>query len=173
MSPEESLKRQVWAVETLGIQPRDRVLEIGCGPGLAVSLVCDRLSGGHILAVDRSSPMIAKASQRNHEAIAAGKAEFLTGDFADIDFGRRKFDRIFSFNVNVFWMDPAGGLRAVRKLLATDGYAYFFYLPPSMEQFKKIKERLPSSLAEYDFHHLQTMEKKFGPLRAVCFQAVR
>ena len=37
--------RLAWAVETMAIGPADRVLEIGCGRGVAVALICERLAG--------------------------------------------------------------------------------------------------------------------------------
>jgi len=48
-------ERFVWAVDTLAPDSADRLLEVGCGHGVAVSLVCERLAGGRITAIDRSS----------------------------------------------------------------------------------------------------------------------
>lgn len=45
--------RHRWVVETLAVDPSDRILEIGCGNGTAVSMVCSKLINGTIIAVDR------------------------------------------------------------------------------------------------------------------------
>ena len=102
--------RIVWAVATLNIEPSDEVLEIGCGHGFAVPLVCEKLQRGTLTAIDRSPKMIAAARRRTRALAAAGKVEFETVALADADFGRRRFSRIFAVNINLFWIDPAAEL---------------------------------------------------------------
>src|SRR5215203_4347097 len=67
-------ERFVWAVDALALDPADRVLEVGCGHGVAVSLVCERLKSGRITAIDRSKKMIEIAARRDRERVAAGRA---------------------------------------------------------------------------------------------------
>lgn len=171
MSHQDGAERQKWAVDILDVQPRDRVLEIGCGSGLAVSLVCAQLQGGHILAVDRSPAMISRARQKNLSELASGKLEFLTGAFAEIDWARRKFDKIFAFNVNIFWMESDEDMKVLRRLLAPKGVVCFFYVPPDLVQLKKIRQRLPECLKNNELTLLDIMDKKFANSHAVCFKA--
>ena len=89
-------------VDQLEIQPHDRVLEIGCGHGVAATLVCERLDGGHLTAVDRSPKMIEAATRRNAAWVDAGTAEFLVAELEGLDLGDRRFDKIFAVRVGLF-----------------------------------------------------------------------
>src|SRR5215217_3136452 len=79
-------ERFVWAVDALALDPADRVLEVGCGHGVAVSLVCERLTGGRITAIDRSEGMIEMGARRNREHIAGGRAVLKTASLEEADF---------------------------------------------------------------------------------------
>src|SRR5215210_8145871 len=120
-------ERFVWAVETLALDPTDRVLEVGCGHGVAVSLVSQRLTSGRITAIDRSEKMIEMATRRNREHIAEGTAELKTAALEQADFGDERFDKIFAFNVAPFWLQPREALGIVRRHLAPDGAFYLFW----------------------------------------------
>ena len=158
--------RIVWAVETLGLRPTDHVLEIGCGHGLAVPPVCDRLRRGTLTAIDRSPKMIAVAEKRTRTLVAAGKAAFETVALADADLGRRRFSKIFAINVNLFWIDPAAELPVVRKLLRPDGALYLFYQPPNPAQLKPLAAKVVRNLVG-----LIVDRTVFGPNGCLCLIA--
>src|SRR5918994_7959222 len=120
-------ERFVWAVDTLAPDPADRVLEVGCGHGVAVSLVCERLTSGRITAIDRSKKMIEMAARRNREHVAGGRAVLKTAALEKADFGDERFDKVFAFNVAPFWRQPKEALGIVRRHLAPDGAVYLFW----------------------------------------------
>src|SRR5919109_3459863 len=95
-------ERLRWAVELLDVAPDDELLEIGCGRGVAVELICAKLDRGKITAIDRSATMTAAAEQRNAEHVAAGRALIRTTDLAAADLPRGAFDKVFAINVNLF-----------------------------------------------------------------------
>jgi SAM-dependent methyltransferase len=110
-------------VEALDVRPSDRVLEVGCGHGVAASLVCERLDGGRLTAIDRSAKMIEIASRRNAEQVASGKAVFETVALERADFGAARFDKVFGVHVAALWRSDEV-LDVVRRHLAPGGALY-------------------------------------------------
>src|SRR5688572_1307960 len=125
-----STDRFHWAVSVMHIQPTDHVLEIGCGHGLMLSLICPTLTTGHITAIDRSQKMIDAAAKKNAACVESGTLTLIPAAIASADLPDQHFDKIFAFNVNVFWMrrtygsQPTRELAAIRRLLAPDGTLY-------------------------------------------------
>ncbi len=108
-------------VERLELRPDHRVLEIGCGHGVAATLVCERLTTGRYTAIDRSAKMVAAAAARNAEHVERGTAEFLVASLEDADLGDRRFDRIFAVRVGQFHREPERGRALVAPWLAPGG----------------------------------------------------
>jgi ubiquinone/menaquinone biosynthesis C-methylase UbiE len=117
-------------VDELDVQPDDRVLEIGCGHGVAATFVCERLDGGRLTAVDRSAKMIAAAEKRNAAFVEAGKAEFLVGKLEELELGERRFDKIFAVRVGLFHRDPERAHALAARWLAPGGKVTAVFDPP-------------------------------------------
>ena len=128
------------AVDLLGVAPSDRVLEVGCGHGVAVSLVCERLEDGRVLAIDRSPKMIEAAARRNADHLSSGRALLEAVTLEEADFGDARFDKVFAVNVAAFWRQPAKHLPLVRRVLAPGGTLHLYWQPPEWRSSAEAKE---------------------------------
>jgi ubiquinone/menaquinone biosynthesis C-methylase UbiE len=108
-------------VDRLDVQPGERILEIGCGHGVAATMVCERLDGGRYVAIDRSPKMIEAARLRNAAFVEAGIAEFLVATLEDADLGERSFDKIFAVRVGLFHREAARGRELAARWLPPGG----------------------------------------------------
>jgi Methylase involved in ubiquinone/menaquinone biosynthesis len=109
------------AVGRMRIRPADAVLEIGCGHGIAVDLICRRLRSGKVVAIDRSPKMIAAATRRNSEHIASGRAELHVADLQEFEPQGRRFDLIVALRVGVFHREPKKAREIVKRWLKPGG----------------------------------------------------
>jgi ubiquinone/menaquinone biosynthesis C-methylase UbiE len=117
-------------VDGLDVQPDDRVLEIGCGHGVAASFVCERLVGGHLTGVDRSAKMVEAAARRNAVYVDAGKADFIVARLEELDLGDRRFDKIFAVRVGLFHREPERARQLAEQWLAPGGTLTAVFDPP-------------------------------------------
>lgn len=152
MSGSSVPRRVHWAVQLLDVSPGDEILEIGCGPGVAVSLVCDRLAGGRITAVDRSAIAIRRATQRNAGHVASGRAVLRQVDLAGLALVGQHFDKVFAINVNLFWVRPADvELLLIKDLLRPGGVLRLIYETPGEEQAGPVTAAVTAALAKHGF----------------------
>lgn len=164
-------ERLAWAVETMQVQPDDRVLEIGCGAGVAVGLVCERLAGGRITAIDRSEAMTALAIRRNRGHLASGTAIIRTAALHQLDAGGERFDRILAVNVGLFRTHAAEEAAALRRLLAPGGRLYLVHQPPVASRTERLADETVRLLAENGFRVREVLHREMEPAPAVCVVA--
>lgn len=145
-------ERLVVAVERLALEPSHRVLEIGCGHGVAVSLICERLDGGRVLALDRSAKMVAAARRRNAAHIAAGRAEVRTASLHEADLHDECFDRVLAIHVGVFLRgDPARELEVIAGCLADGGSLHLWDQPLDPAHVPSTAKRVSAALEAHGF----------------------
>lgn len=161
-------ERIAWAVEVLDVQPGDHILEIGCGRGFAVPPIGEKLTNGRLVAIDRSAKMVDAASNANARHIESGKASILHADLLEIDLPDRQFDKIFLFNLNVFWMDPVDELLVIRRLLKPDGKFYLFHQPPPGHKPQEFAQAFETNLRANCFLVDGVIFKQLTTADAVC-----
>ena len=114
-------QRNRWVVSLLGVQPADRVLEIGFGPGVAVAELV-RAGAGHVYGIDHSGVMLRQASRRNAAAIRAGRVTLINAPVDQLPAALDvSFDAILAVNSLGFWPAPAERLTELRRRLAPGG----------------------------------------------------
>lgn len=114
-------QRNSWVVSLLEVQPADRVLEIGFGPGLAIAELAHRTPQGHVYGIDHAEVMVHQASQRNHAAIRAGRVGLVHASVDRLPSFDEPLDAILAVNSVGFWADPVERLHDLRRLLRPGG----------------------------------------------------
>jgi SAM-dependent methyltransferase len=114
-------------VEALPLRPGMRVLEIGCGPGVAARAVLRHIGTGHVLGIDRSAKAIAQAISGSTAELASGQLEFRCVSVEDLVLGEGERPYDLAFAVRVGALDgrhPVAGriaLGRIRQALVNGG----------------------------------------------------
>lgn len=148
-----------WVVGLVGIQPGDRVLEVGFGPGVAVRYLAETTPAGFIAGIDSSREMVAQASSRNARAIAEGRVELQLGSADRLPYPDASFDTVLSINSLQVWPDPAAGLREIHRVLKPGGRLALGFTA----QARQPRTGLAEQVAEAGFveAHMMEMERDF------------
>ena len=130
-------------VDALALQPDDDVLEIGCGHGVAATLVCERLAAGsgRLTAIDRSPKMVEAATRRNAAYVEAGQAEFLEQHLERVDLADRRFDVVFAVRVGLFHRDPQRARALVEPWFKPTTRLHAFFDPPARRAAQRARPR--------------------------------
>lgn len=116
-------QRNRWVASLLDVQPTDRILEIGFGPGLAIAELSRHVGpSGHVYGIDRSEAMLRQATSRNTAAIRAGRVTLTRASVEELQAVLDgPFDAILAVNSLGFWTAPTEQLEELRRRLAPGG----------------------------------------------------
>ena len=114
-------KRNVWAVELLGVEPTDRVLEIGFGPGIAIRELSRRARQGLVCGVDHSEVMLRQARRRNRAAVRAGRVDLRCASAERLPAFEEPFEKVLAVNNMGMWREPDERLKEIYSLMRSGG----------------------------------------------------
>jgi len=125
------LDRQRWAVQLVLESRPEAVLEIGCGPGVALRLVAEALPDARIIGIDRSPVAVERASTRLGELLDGDRVSLQQVTVAGLALPDASIDVVLGVNVNLFWTSRAEReLAVLRRVLRPGGVLHLVYEPP-------------------------------------------
>ncbi len=106
----------------LGLQPGERVLDVGAGPGFLVAEMAEQVGpGGHVTGLDISDSMVALAQRRcAHEPIAS-RTTIVKGDATALPFPDASFDVGVSTQVYEYVSSITRALAELHRVLRPGG----------------------------------------------------
>ena len=107
------------ALEKLQLTADDRYLEIGQGGGLLLEKALETAASG--AAIDHSPEMVALASERNADAVEAGRCEVVAGDAEALPWPDGAFTCCACIATFLFFQQPTRVLAEIRRALAPGG----------------------------------------------------
>ena len=164
-------KRNRWAVEHLALRDGDRVLELGCGPGVGVRFAL-QAGAGEVLALDHSIEMIRQADWRNRPAVADGRVVFRLGGLETLRHDDGPLDAAFMVNVVHFLPDRLHAFDMIGELLGEGGRLVVVYQP----RMRKVgddellggAEDLAAEMRETGFVDVACHRLELSPNPALC-----
>jgi ubiquinone/menaquinone biosynthesis C-methylase UbiE len=164
--------RTAWTLSLLDLQPDDRVLEIGFGPGTAIRDAAMLTARGFVAGIDPSAVMLQQATRRNRDAIHEGRVELRPATMSAIPYPNASFDKIFGTNAIHFSRALDADLGEIHRVLRSGGLAAFSTQPMwkggSDASALSIGQNLRDAMADAGFHDCRIEQKDTWPRRTVC-----
>lgn len=102
-----------YALDFIKLQPKDKLLDIGCGTGFFISLASK--SGAEIIGFDATEQFIEEAKRRNPSS------QFLIGEMEELPFADNTFDVVTGFNSFQYAANVKNALTEAKRVLKDKG----------------------------------------------------
>jgi len=129
-------------IENLEIKPNEKVLEIGYGQGIGISLMAEMYPSNIIHGVDFSRLMYKRATKRNKKYIDEKKVKLIYGNFLATNLNDNDYDKIFCINVVYFWDQLQPPFRKIWSVLKNGGSFHMFMAKREMLIEKKAPDEV-------------------------------
>jgi SAM-dependent methyltransferase len=100
--------------EAAGLEVGTRLLDVGCGPGLAAQLAAQH--GAHVAGLDAAEESLTIARERTPQG------DFRAGEMEDLPWPDNTFDVVTGFNAFQYAADVVNALREARRVAKPGGH---------------------------------------------------
>jgi trans-aconitate methyltransferase len=167
-------QRNLWTIGLLDVQPAHRVLDIGCGPGFALSHLSRRATQGEVTGLDHSATMLAQARRRNARAVREGRIKLVEGSYDKLPDLHGPFDRIMAVNALQFSGQSVAVLANLRALLRPGGMLAVTFQSRAADAddqaSRRVAETVRALMVDAGFTDITTDELQLEPACAVCIR---
>jgi ubiquinone/menaquinone biosynthesis C-methylase UbiE len=118
-------------LESLALEPGDRVLEVGFGAGDLIGRLARVVVEGSVAGIDYSPDMVGLCTKRFASLIRAGRVELRRATAESLPFDAESFTKVCTVNTIYFWPDPAVTLNEFRRVLRPGGRLALSFSPRS------------------------------------------
>jgi arsenite methyltransferase len=168
----EAQQRRRTVRETLALQPGERVLDVGCGPGFYCAELAQEVgSAGSVVGVDGSEAMLKLAGRRCAEL---ANVELRVSDATALGVADADFDAALCVQVLEYVAEPRSGLAELWRALRPGGRALLWDI--DWATFSMHDDELTRRVQQAWDEHLthRSLPRTLAPLlRSVGFDDVR
>ena len=116
-------------MEAMSLQPDDRVLEVGPGPGDLMNRIIPMVPSGSVTGVDFSPEMVEVCTTRFAPLVASGRVELRFANADALPCAPGQFTKACTVNTIYFWPEPAVVVGEFWRVLRTAGRLVVSFRP--------------------------------------------
>lgn len=170
-----NLERNRRTVDLLDIRPGERVLEIGCGPGVALQMILKTFPDVSCAGLDHSALMIEMACKRNRGDVRTGRLHLVLGGLEKLGYAGSGFHKAMMVNVSQFLAQRVAAFRSLRDAMVSGGRIAVTYQPRNFgatdADGRNEANKIAADLGDAGFTGLRIEAIPQKPVAAFCVLA--
>jgi len=110
-----------WALSKIPDIVCGRILDIGCGGGMLISLLARMFPDAEIYGVDISEVSVDMTKRTNADIVESGRCHISSASVSDLPFDTETFDIVTAFETYFFWPDLDNDIKKAASMVGTGG----------------------------------------------------